>query len=243
MGGLRITRLLLWAYLFASAALISASDLSVQPNFRNNRWIGRSQTITLRLSRPLHQSDGKLAIFIGATDMTDLFVNLRDSLCYTPSIILLPPGESEMIVHLVSPDNIWEEVARFPMKVLTHTGFEKAQILPRISVSNSGQVAEGHTPANNTPHVRPIRIFQDNRISPPSTFAASSPFAASGILSAPANRTRPCVSEKWGTKPIRSISQATWCSCKPVAQSSPSAISITAGSGTLSTFSAVAVSW
>lgn len=148
---------LLWSCL-AAAVIAYGQDLQITPNFSGEKWVPRTATLALRLSRPLQPADGKLAIFIGATDMTDLFVNLGDSLSYTPSILLLPVGESEVVVHLISQDNVWQEVARLPLKVLTRVGFEKAQIQPRISITNSGQVAEGHSPADNQP---PRETYQD----------------------------------------------------------------------------------
>ncbi len=140
--------LLLWFMIFGSA---SGQDLQVRLNVDGGRWIARDQTLTLRLSRPLQPDDGKLAVFIGTADMTDLFVNLSDSLMYNPSILLLPSGETELSVSLVSKDNDWQEIARFPLRVKTGLGFTRAEVTPRVSLTNSGQVAEGHAPEENRP--------------------------------------------------------------------------------------------
>jgi hypothetical protein len=158
MLSLKITKLLSSLLFFTSALRLSATDLKIEPNFHSDRWLSRSETLTLRLSRTVPPSEGRLAIFIGATDMSDLFVNLGDSLQYTPSILLLPVGESDVSVQLISPDNVWQEIARFPLKVLTRSGFEKSQIVPTIGVTNSGQIAEGHTPDENQP---PRDTYQD----------------------------------------------------------------------------------
>lgn len=137
--------------LIGSMSHAYGQDLQVRASFRSGQWIDRDETITLRLSRPLQSSDGKLAVFIGPTDMTDLFVSMTNSLTYTPTIFLLPSGETELIINLVSPNNEWREIARFPLKVRTRIGFEKAKIDPNLSINNNGQIAEGHSPDTNEP--------------------------------------------------------------------------------------------
>lgn len=140
-----------WAALLVATLSLHAQDLQVQANFAGNRWIARDATIALRLSRSLQPSDGKLAIFVGNTDITDLFVSVGKTLRYTPSIMLLPSGETEVTVSLVSADNVWQEIARFTLRVRTGLGFERARVEPRMSINNNGQIAEGHSPDENAP--------------------------------------------------------------------------------------------
>ncbi len=147
------------AALFAATLSVYAQDLQVQANFTGDRWIARDATIALRFSRSLQPSDGKLAIFVGHTDMTDLFVSVGKILRYTPTIMLLPAGESELIVSLVTGNNVWQEIARFPLRVKTGLGFERARVDPRMSINNNGQVAEGHSPDENDPERRTYQDF------------------------------------------------------------------------------------
>lgn len=63
----------LWLLVLVHTAGVFAQDLQIEPTFGDS-WISRDQTIGLHLSRPLEPDDGKLAIFIGSTDMTDVFV-------------------------------------------------------------------------------------------------------------------------------------------------------------------------
>jgi hypothetical protein len=140
---------MLFALLLSSS--VFAQDLQIEPGFDTERWLPRSETITFKLDTVLQAEDGQLAIFLGATDMTDLFENFGDSLVYNPSFMLLPPGESEIIFYLVSPENQWQEVSRLTLKVKTVTGFQKADFAGKVSITNSGQIAEGHDPIDNRP--------------------------------------------------------------------------------------------
>ena len=146
------------AFLLVMAHVLYAQDLQVKAFVTGEDWIARDATVTLRLNRPLQPADGKLAIFIGPMDITDLFVSRESLLTYTPTTVLLPSGESELSLSLVSQENEWHEIARFPLKVRTRTGLDKANIDPRVSLNNNGQVAEGHSPDGNQP---PRETYQD----------------------------------------------------------------------------------
>ncbi|MGH7599989.1 MAG: hypothetical protein ACREOI_26850, partial [bacterium] len=135
-----------------------AQDLSVQTNFANEQWIEPDKTITLQLSRVVPPSEGKIAVFIGAADFTDLFIHSSQTMDYSPAILPLPAGETTLTIYLVSPQNEWREIGRFPLKILTRAGFKKASVEPKLNVNNQGQVAEGHFPDSN----RPLRsTYQD----------------------------------------------------------------------------------
>ncbi|MFQ5677497.1 MAG: hypothetical protein ACE5G1_16530, partial [bacterium] len=151
----RLMVLLLLAHCFPAYG----QDLQVQASFSGDQWVTRGETITLWLSRPVEPSEGQLAVFIGEADMTALFVSSRDSLTYTPTIVLLPSGETDLSVSLVSQDNNWQEIARFPLRVRTNVGLDKAQIDPRITINNNGQVAEGHSPDTNQPQRETYQDF------------------------------------------------------------------------------------
>jgi len=151
-------RLPVLALLLATAFSAHAQELQVEASFTGDRWLPRDARIALRFSRPLQPSDGKVAIFIGNTDMTSLFVSQGKVMGYTPAILLLPSGETEVVVSLIAEDNTWQELARFPLKVRTGTGLDKAIVDPRISINNSGQIAEGHTPDGSGP---PRETYQD----------------------------------------------------------------------------------
>ena len=81
-----------------------------------------------------------------------------ERLSYRPRRVRLPSGENELVVYLVSRSDQWREIGRVPLRVLTPSGFEKADVTPKIAVNSKGQVLEGHEPADNRP---PRPEFQD----------------------------------------------------------------------------------
>jgi hypothetical protein len=105
---------------FASSfAQTGGGQLEVTANFAGRESVATEETIELRLNRPLLPSRERLAVFIGQTDMTSLFAEIGTALSYSPRVIPLPPGETVVIVYLVSPANDWTEIARFTLRVST----------------------------------------------------------------------------------------------------------------------------
>jgi hypothetical protein len=72
------------------------------------------------LNRPLQAAEGRIAVLIGATDVSALLEVTAATLSYTPRLPL-PIGDSEVAVYLVSPAYQWREVARFPLRVAAPT--------------------------------------------------------------------------------------------------------------------------
>jgi hypothetical protein len=136
----------------------SPLDLSVTPNFAADEWLDPDAEIELLVSPPLAPEAARLAVFVGDTDITSLFTVSPGKLVYGASALPLPAGESELVVHVVTPDDRWSEIARIPIRVRTRGGFEKASIDPRLDLGNEGQVAEGHAPDQSAP---PRDTYQD----------------------------------------------------------------------------------
>jgi hypothetical protein len=126
-------------------------DLTLAPSFTAERWVRPDAPIELVLSRPLLPEAGRVAVFIGATDVTGLFTSTTDRLRYDPTALPLRSGENELTAYLVRPDGGWTELGRFPLKVLARGGFEQARIDPKVDVNNKGQLAEGHRPDDRAP--------------------------------------------------------------------------------------------
>src|SRR5262249_54570912 len=82
-----------------------APDLTVTAICAASTTIGADEAISFQLSRPLQAAEGKLALMIGKIDFTAFCVVAEQSLSYTPKLVPLPPGESPVIVYLVSPTN------------------------------------------------------------------------------------------------------------------------------------------
>lgn len=147
-------------------------ELVVTVNFAG-REVFPDASLNLRLSRPLRSTDGKLAILIGKTDITNLLSGADTNLSYTPKVVPLPAGQSEVVVYLVSPAGEWKEVARFTLRVsvnkiasdaaaapesnkptrasLRKWGFDKAALIPALTINIKSQPAEAHFPFSNRP--------------------------------------------------------------------------------------------
>ena len=91
---------------------------TVQASFADKQSIAPDEPFELTVDRPLAAGEGRLAVLVGATDMTDLFVVSAQSLKYDAGKSFpLPLGATELTVYLVPPNNDWKEVARFPLRV------------------------------------------------------------------------------------------------------------------------------
>jgi hypothetical protein len=88
----------------------------VQASFAD-KTVAPDEPIELTLSRELAPNEGRLAVIIGATDLTDLFLVSAKSLKYSVSTLPLPVGETEVEIYLVAPNGEWKELARFPLRV------------------------------------------------------------------------------------------------------------------------------
>jgi hypothetical protein len=130
-----------------STILVAATleGLTITPSFDNAKWLAPHESIELRLSRPLDENE-KLAVFIGKRDVTPLFDVSPSLLKYRTGVPPLPAGEQEIIVYAVTPSGPWEELGRFPMRVLTRRGFEKVNTKPSLDLTNKGQVAQDQNP-------------------------------------------------------------------------------------------------
>ena len=118
------------------------SAIVVAPDFATDNYIDSRAPIELNLSRLPTPGEGRLAIFIGNSDVTSLFEAAGSKLVYRANGFDLPAGESQLKVFLVGSSG-WNELASVPLRVLTPRGFEKAQVDPGIELNNTGQLKEG----------------------------------------------------------------------------------------------------
>jgi hypothetical protein len=92
--------------------------LTVQVGFADKQSIAPDEPIELTINRPLAQGEGRLAVVVGATDMTDLFAVSAQSLKYNVGKSFpLPLGATDLAVYLVAPNDDWRELTRFPLRV------------------------------------------------------------------------------------------------------------------------------
>lgn len=112
-------------------------ELTVQLESNADEWHARDESIRLIPSRPLEPSEGRFAVLIGETDLTDLFEWRDRSLVYQPRAMPLPPGENELTVFVVTPDGDWREAARMTLRVLTDRGFQQASFSPQFDAQGT----------------------------------------------------------------------------------------------------------
>ena len=121
-------------------------------------WLSATDPILLRIAPATLPPGARIAVFIGRTDWTSLFAATAEGLEYRPRTLTLPAGEHEVIVYAVTPANVWTEQARFPLRIRTLGGLEKADAAPALDVAFRSQLDEGHAPAENAP---PRPTFRD----------------------------------------------------------------------------------
>ncbi|MDP3938784.1 MAG: hypothetical protein Q8R92_11725, partial [Deltaproteobacteria bacterium] len=106
----------------------------VETSFDAETWIENKEPIRVRFDRMPDPAEGRIAIFIGETDLSSQFKWRGNELVFDPAVISLPSGEKELIVQFVKGDD-WKEIARFPIRVLTHAGFERLDVDPRFDAN------------------------------------------------------------------------------------------------------------
>jgi hypothetical protein len=91
--------------------------LTISADFINRQAVAPDEKIELRLSRIIRPTEGRLAIFLGQTDLTSLFIHNGTVLTYNPQLLQLPLGNQQIIIYFVAPNDDWQEIARFPLPV------------------------------------------------------------------------------------------------------------------------------
>jgi hypothetical protein len=129
---------LLAALLAASATAAGAIDARLDTGGRE--WVRRDDSIRVVLDRLPQPSEGRLAVLLGAADVSDLFRIDEGVLVYRPELAPLPAGESQVHVYLVSPADEWQEIAALPLRVLGRAGFQKLELAPRLDLTSQALV-------------------------------------------------------------------------------------------------------
>jgi hypothetical protein len=140
----------------------------VQAGFADKQSIAPDEPIELTIDRPLATGEGRLAVLIGATDMSDLFVVSARGLKYDAGKSFpLPLGATELTVYLVQPNDEWKELARFPLRVGENAEAkpENAEAIPAPpeakteSQPASGESAQQGTAPGQQPQPQARRRF------------------------------------------------------------------------------------
>ncbi|PYS71935.1 MAG: hypothetical protein DMF69_08935, partial [Acidobacteria bacterium] len=92
--------------------------LSVTPAFNPTTPIKFDTPIELTLNRALKADEGLIAVMIGTSDVTSLFITNGTRLIYSPTLLPLPLGEQQIVVYLIGTDNAWRELNRIQIHVV-----------------------------------------------------------------------------------------------------------------------------
>lgn len=127
----------------ACGPVAAAPRLTVELDSAGEEWVRRDTPVTLTLERLPEPGEGRLAVTLGTADITDLFRVEGRGLIYRPELVPLPVGESELTVFLVVPGDDWKELGRFPLRVLTPGGFQRAEVAPSLDLTSQALLADG----------------------------------------------------------------------------------------------------
>jgi len=132
-----------------SLAQQGEAELTVELESGADEWHSRDAVIRLTPSRPLEAHEGRFAVLIGSTDLTDLFEWRDRSLVYDSRTLPLPAGENELAVFVVSADGEWREAMRTTLRVLTQGGFKQASFSPQFDAQGTSALDHDFQPAGS----------------------------------------------------------------------------------------------
>lgn len=119
-GGRAIVALVIITFLAcAELTLLAQSDqqqLIVTASF-DGKTISPREPLQLTLSRELMASEGRIAVMIGKTDVSSPLVASGNTLIYSPNIIPLSEGQTQVTVYLVTSHDAWKQIAAFTLNV------------------------------------------------------------------------------------------------------------------------------
>ncbi len=154
----------------SSAQEKTSGPLTVTANFSEAQSVKPDTAIALQLSRAMEKSDGRLAIFINALDVTSLFKASETRLIYQAQILPLSPGDSVVTVYRIAARDEWQEVAHFPLKVVNEITVTSASS-PTPNTDASPSVPDkqnGEATAAAKPEASPAQSSEKN-VAPPAS--------------------------------------------------------------------------
>lgn len=160
---------LLNARAFAAAQDAGRGSLTILPGWSTDQFQSGRAPLELTLSRPLDAQAERLALVIGALDVSGLLEVRGQHVRYRPTAMRLPAGESEISAYVVSSSGAWQEIGRFPLKVRTRTGLDQGRVVPTVDLSSTGQldqrVAEGEPPPRGAYQDLTLRLGFEGQMS------------------------------------------------------------------------------
>jgi hypothetical protein len=137
-------------------------EVKIEASFEE-KPVATHEHIELRLNRPLRESEGRLAILIGITDISSLFKPDGLRLRYDAKLWPLQVGQSEVTVYLVSKSDEWKEMAHFMLRV----GTEDSKTPRNEAHSNEGSL-NARTSGPSIPSLDENLAESQGAVQPPS---------------------------------------------------------------------------
>jgi len=138
-------------YLLCTLLLVPQSSLAVQvtgSNIIDGQWVDADAKVRIELDGLLAADD--IRVFIGNSDLTQLFERRKNELIFQPGIIDLPDGENEIKLYTVK-DHEWNEAGTVQIRVREFAGLDRFKITPQLNLAVKAQLREGHSPDAGPP--------------------------------------------------------------------------------------------
>lgn len=175
--------------LWRQANLAHAQDsLSVSASFNHQTPLTSDTPIELRLSRALKQDEGRIAVIINHADVTSLFITDGTRLVYSPTLVPLPLGASQVVVYLVGADGAWREMARFALQVAKEKPASTPTPAPPIPKEATLDTTNASTHVNGNANAGNGGAIATNTTEPASTTTSAKPDTATSTPEAPKRR-------------------------------------------------------
>lgn len=194
VGGLTVLACSLWL----QANHVHAQDgLSVTANFNSQIPLTPHTPIELHLTRSPKPDEEHVSIIIGHADVTSLFIIDSTRLVYSPSLVPLPLGESQVVVYVVDANNTWRAIGRFELHIVNEPP------APTVSTPNDAGVGNATDRSKNA--IAPVAAVSATASNTTKTEnlppGSSTPVSISPDNPKPQHKSRRFGFDKWESVP------------------------------------------
>jgi hypothetical protein len=124
----------------ASEGSLVESAISPTPEWDASAYQPHDATLAIKFAEQIDSLEGRLAIIVGRADLSALAIARGARVLVPLRGVRIQTGETEVEVWRVDPGGGWHALGRFPLRLLTGTGFEVASARPRLDVQSDGQL-------------------------------------------------------------------------------------------------------
>ena len=145
---------------------VGAAPVQVTGENLSGRVLSPEERLLITVDRLPEPSEGELRLVVGRTDVTSLLTVEPSSgaaaqLAFSPGVVALPAGTTDVTLYSVSVAGAWEPLARWDVRVAEPSSLDIAEITPSLVIGIEGQVDEGRSGDAVAP--RP-RTYQDGSL-------------------------------------------------------------------------------